>query len=121
MNTRTRDDGMWESVEALWAWIDRNNTRPREQEVLLSLLKLSEEVGETAQAVIGAMGHNPRKGVTHDWADVEAELCDVALSALVALRILTPEADEVFRSHVETVRRRALTVEAGKVPPPAGD
>ncbi|WP_448317900.1 MazG-like family protein [Streptomyces sp. CO7] len=111
---------MWESVEDLWTWIDRNNTRPREQEVLLAVLKLSEEVGETAQAVIGAMGHNPRKGVTHDWDDVRAELCDVALSALVALRILTPDAGEVFTAHVEGVRRRSQAVEAGKRRPQEG-
>ncbi|MER5481543.1 MazG-like family protein [Streptomyces sp. NPDC002734] len=108
---------MWESVEDLWTWIDRNNTRPREQEVLLAVLKLSEEVGETAQAVIGAMGHNPRKGVTHDWEDVRAELCDVALSALIALRVLTPDASREFTAHVEGVRRRSAAVEAGKARP----
>ncbi|WP_374939664.1 MazG-like family protein [Streptomyces sp. UH6] len=70
-------DGMWASVEALWAWLDRSNTRPPEQELLLRMLKLSEEVGEVAQAVIGTLGQNPRKGVTHDWDDVRAELCDV--------------------------------------------
>ncbi len=60
------------------------------------MLKLSEEVGEVSEAVIGATGQNPRKGITHTWDDVEAELCDVVITALVALGTLTPQAREVF-------------------------
>ncbi len=72
------------------------------------MLKLSEEVGEVSEAVIGATGQNPRKGVTHTWEDVQAELCDVVITALVALRTLTPEAREVFARHLERVRERSL-------------
>ncbi len=72
------------------------------------MLKLSEEVGEVAEAVIGALGQNPRKGTTHTWEDVHAELCDVALTALIALRTLTPDARETFESHVTKVTRRSL-------------
>jgi NTP pyrophosphatase (non-canonical NTP hydrolase) len=115
-----RDDDAWASVDALWAWLDRSSTGPREQELLLRMLKLSEEVGEVAQAVIGTLGHNPRKGVTHAWSDVQAELCDVALTALVALRTLTPDAREVFLAHVEGVRRRQEAVEAGNRRPVEG-
>lgn len=73
------------------------------------MLKLTEEVGEVAQAVIGATGQNPRKGVTHSWEDVQGELCDVVITALVALRTLTPEAREVFEGHLARVRERSLT------------
>ncbi len=59
--------------------------------LLLRILKLSEEVGEVAEAVIGATGQNPRKGFSHTWDDVQAELCDVAITALMALRTLTPD------------------------------
>jgi hypothetical protein len=38
---------------------------PAETEKLLRIMKLTEETGEVTQAVIGAMGQNPRKGVTH--------------------------------------------------------
>jgi hypothetical protein len=58
--------------------------------------------------VIGALGHNPRKGVSHTWQDVEAELCDVAVTALVALRTLTPDARDVFAHHLDRVTRRSL-------------
>jgi hypothetical protein len=38
---------------------------PAETEKLLRIMKLTEETGEVTLAVIGAMGQNPRKGVTH--------------------------------------------------------
>ena len=58
--------------------------------------------------MIGATGQNPRKGTTHTWDDVQSELCDVALTAMVALRTLTPDTREVFTAHLERVRERSL-------------
>ncbi|MEW2632467.1 MazG-like family protein [Streptomyces sp. NPDC048389] len=92
----------------LHAWLQENSTHPPEQEVLLRVLKLSEEVGEVAQAVIGAKGQNPRKGTTHSWQDVESELCDVVITAMVALRTLTPDAAETFTFHLDRVVNRSL-------------
>lgn len=100
--------GLWESIDQLHAWLDANRAHEGADGLLLRVLKLSEEVGEVAQAVIGATGQNPRKGTTHDWQDVQAELCDVVITALVALRTLTPEAREVFTAHLERVSRRSL-------------
>ncbi|MEU9608171.1 MazG-like family protein [Streptomyces sp. NPDC048057] len=102
-------DAIWPTVERLRAWLDAANDRPAEQEVLLRVLKLAEEVGETAQAVIGATGQNPRKGHSHTWRDVESELCDVILTAMVALRTLTPDAEAVFHRHVDEVSHRAFS------------
>ncbi|MEV5153966.1 MazG-like family protein [Streptomyces werraensis] len=99
---------LWGSVETLYGWLDANRVGDGPDEVLLRILKLSEEVGEVAQAVVGATGRNPRKGVTHTWDDVSAELCDVAVTALVALRTLTPEARDVFAGHLRRVRERSL-------------
>jgi NTP pyrophosphatase (non-canonical NTP hydrolase) len=100
--------GLWESIDGLHAWLDANRAHDGADGLLLRVLKLSEEVGEVAQAVIGATGQNPRKGTTHGWQDVQAELCDVVITALVALRTLTPEAREVFTAHLERVSRRSL-------------
>ncbi|CAL9551260.1 hypothetical protein SUDANB70_04474 [Streptomyces sp. enrichment culture] len=61
-----------------------------------------------AQAVVGATGQNPRKGTTHTWDDVRSEVCDVAVTALIALRTLAPDAPEVFARHLEQVRHRSL-------------
>ncbi|MGW7467262.1 MazG-like family protein [Streptomyces xantholiticus] len=101
-------DHSWETVGRLHAWLHENSKYPPEQEVLLRVLKLSEEVGEVAQAVIGAKGQNPRKGTTHSWQDVESELCDVIITAMVALRTLTPDAADVFTSHLDLVAGRSL-------------
>ncbi|MPY47089.1 MazG-like family protein [Streptomyces acidicola] len=74
----------WSTIRNLVAWLDRENGRTQ-QEVTLRILKLSEEAGEVAQAWIGAVGQNPRKGVTHSPRDVADELCDVIVTAAVAL------------------------------------
>ncbi|PAZ10307.1 hypothetical protein CLM62_41235 [Streptomyces sp. SA15] len=99
---------LWNSIDGLWAWLEANRPVGGREGVLLRMLKLSEEVGEVAQAVIGATGQNPRKGVTHTWEDVQGELCDVVITALVALRTLTPDAREVFAGHLARVTERSL-------------
>ncbi|MET8508800.1 MazG-like family protein [Streptomyces sp. NPDC004787] len=101
----------WTTIARLHAWLTAHQKLSPREEVLLRVLKLSEEIGETAQAVIGATGQNPRKGTTHTWQDVESELCDVIITAMVALRTLTPDAREVFEGHVERVAGRSLGTE----------
>jgi NTP pyrophosphatase (non-canonical NTP hydrolase) len=98
---------MWTTIERLHAWLGENSELPAEQELLLRLLKISEETGEVASAVVGVTGQNPRKGVTHSWEDVQAELCDVVVTAMVALRTLTPDAAHVFDEHLRRVEERA--------------
>lgn len=102
------DADLWTAIDGQWNWLESNQPLGDREGLLLRMLKLSEEVGEVAQAVIGATGQNPRKGVTHTWEDVQSELCDVAITALVALRTLTPEAREVFHRHLAGVTRRSL-------------
>ncbi|WP_328365781.1 MazG-like family protein [Streptomyces sp. NBC_00445] len=99
---------LWTDIDALWAWLDENRAHGDQEGLLLRMLKLSEEVGEVAQAVIGATGQNPRKGTTHTWDDVQSELCDVVITALVALRTLTPDTREVFTRHLARVKERSL-------------
>ncbi|MFJ9564817.1 MazG-like family protein [Streptomyces fuscichromogenes] len=99
---------IWTSVEDLWTWLDANRRHGGETGLVLRMLKLTEEVGEVAQAVIGATGQNPRKGITHTWEDVQGELCDVVITALVALRTLTPDAEGVFGRHLARVTERSL-------------
>jgi hypothetical protein len=101
------DQDAWETVERLHGWLEARSVLPPEQERLLRLLKLSEETGEVAAAVVGALGQNPRKGVTHSWEDVQAELCDVIVTAMVALRTLTPGADDVFRDRLRRIDERS--------------
>lgn len=103
---------LWETVDRLHGWLESHSRHPARETLLLRMLKLSEEVGEVAQAVVGATGQNPRKGTTHTWDDVESELCDVVITALVALRTLTPEPEGALAARLRAVAARST-------PPPA--
>src|SRR3984957_13711775 len=101
-------DDAWGIIREIVKWLDDSSTLPPETEKLLRIMKLTEEVGEVTQAVIGTLGQNPRKGVTHTWEDVQAELCDVILTAMVGLTPLTPDARETFNGHLTRVANRSL-------------
>jgi len=102
------DDYALDIVNQLVEWIDTASTLPPETERLLRIMKLSEEVGEVAEAVTGVIGQNPRKGITHSWQDVQSELCDVILTAMVALTTVSPDARKVFAERLEHVAERSL-------------
>jgi NTP pyrophosphatase (non-canonical NTP hydrolase) len=102
----------WDVVERLAARLEAHSTLPVEQRRILQILKITEEAGEVAEAVIGATGQNPRKGFSHTWEDVESELCDVIISAMVALARLTPDARATFATHLARVTDRDLTAGA---------
>jgi NTP pyrophosphatase (non-canonical NTP hydrolase) len=102
-------DDAWGTIEEIVGWLDDSSTLPPETEKLLRIMKLTEEAGEVTQAVTGTLGQNPRKGITHTWEDVQAELCDVILTAMVALVTLTPDARQTFQSHLARVAGRSLS------------
>lgn len=101
-------DDVWRTVGELVWWLDEKSVLPPETEKLLRIMKLTEETGEVTQAVIGTLGQNPRKGVTHTWDDVRAELCDVMLTAMVALATIAPDAQATFETHLARVADRSL-------------
>ncbi|WP_241844773.1 MazG-like family protein [Streptomyces silvensis] len=105
---------LWQTVALLHGWLASHERHPPEETLLLRMLKLSEEVGEVAQAVIGATGQNPRKGTTHSWDDVQSELCDVVITALVALRTLTPEPEKVLDERLRAVVARSHATQAAQ-------
>jgi NTP pyrophosphatase (non-canonical NTP hydrolase) len=88
------DQQIWATVEAFARHLDSHDhalgLAPQEQWTL-QVLKVSEETGEAAQAVIGARGTNPRKGGSHGWEDVHAEVADVVITSLVALQRMRPD------------------------------
>src|SRR5579859_7478302 len=102
-------DDAWGTIEEIVSWLDDSSTLPPETEKLLRIMKLTEEAGEVTQAVVGTLGQNPRKGITHTWEDVQAELCDVIFTAMVALTTLTPDARQTFQSHLARVAGRSLS------------
>lgn len=62
--------------------------------------KIAEEYGEVQEAILGAVGENPRKGVTNGWDKVEKELLDVAGAALGALEHMRGNDGSSFASLV---------------------
>jgi NTP pyrophosphatase (non-canonical NTP hydrolase) len=99
----------WQTIARLARRLEEHSTLPRDQRILLQLLKIQEEAGEVAEAVIGAMGQNPRKGHSHTWEDVESEVCDVIVTGMVALTRMNPEAATVFARHMQRIAARDLS------------
>lgn len=102
-------DDAWGTIGQIVGWLNESSTLPPATETLLRIMKLTEEAGEVSQAVTGVMGQNPRKGVTHTWDDVQAEVCDVILTAMVVLATLNPDARDVFKTHLTRVAQRSLS------------
>ncbi|MEU9374315.1 MazG-like family protein [Streptomyces sp. NPDC048255] len=106
----------WDTVVDLAACFDAADAErgmPPQESHILQVLKIGEEFGEAAQAVIGAKGTNPRKGHSHSWEDVHDEVCDVVITAMVALARMRPDAEEYFAAQLE--------LKAGKfLPAPRG-
>jgi NTP pyrophosphatase (non-canonical NTP hydrolase) len=95
---------MWDQITGLHA-------RHREVPVEISLLKLTEEVGEAAEAFIGMHGLNSRKGVCRSRDDLLAELADVIITAAVAMSGVTGGDVDEARSYLEQ-RLAAVTERA---------
>lgn len=90
-------------------------------ETLCRALKVQEEAGELAQAVIGVLGQNPRKGFTHTWDDVLHEAIDVVMSALVFAATVAPDTlDQVLADRLAFLRQRAEASGAPRVDTAAG-
>jgi NTP pyrophosphatase (non-canonical NTP hydrolase) len=101
------DQGTWGTIDRLVTWLDAESPVSAEVARLLRVMKISEEAGEVAEAVHGVMGSNARKGVSHTWEDVQEELCDVILTAMVALSTLTPDAQKVFDKRLSRITERS--------------
>jgi NTP pyrophosphatase (non-canonical NTP hydrolase) len=102
------DQSTWGTVGRLVEWLDEESPVPPQVSRLLRVLKITEEAGEVAEAIHGVTGSNPRKGHSHTWEDVEKELCDVILTAMVALSTVTPDAQKVFEERLAHVAGRSL-------------
>jgi NTP pyrophosphatase (non-canonical NTP hydrolase) len=95
---------MWEQVRRLH---DYHGDIPVE----VRLLKLTEEVGEAAEAFIGMQGRNSRKGTCRSRDDLLAELADVIITAAVAMSGIAGDVGEAA-GHLER-RLAVVTARAG--------
>ncbi|MFE2923892.1 MazG-like family protein [Streptomyces goshikiensis] len=87
-------DEVWKIIDELartFRQLDDERKVPTEQQWTLQVLKIGEEFGEAAQAVIGVHGTNPRKGFSHSWDDVQSEVADTAITALITLARMRPD------------------------------
>jgi NTP pyrophosphatase (non-canonical NTP hydrolase) len=95
---------MWDQIGRLSAYLGDVPLEAR-------LLKLTEEVGEVAEAYIGMQGLNRRKGVCRTRDDLLAELADVIITAAVAMTGVTGDLEEA-KDHLER-RLAVVTARAG--------
>jgi NTP pyrophosphatase (non-canonical NTP hydrolase) len=79
--------------------------------VEIRLLKLTEEIGEVADAFLGVHGLNRRKGICKSQDDLLDELADVIITAAVAMSGITGDAEQA-RRHFEQ-RLAAIAARAG--------
>ncbi|KAB1144998.1 hypothetical protein F7R91_20200 [Streptomyces luteolifulvus] len=103
------DGTTWDHVDRLRDWLDAESAVTGDMAKVMRVLKIGEEFGEVAEALHGAMGTNPRKGASHTFDDVQKELCDVTITALIALASLTPDARKVFEERLQHIADRSLT------------
>ncbi|WP_329493687.1 MazG-like family protein [Kitasatospora herbaricolor] len=103
----------WDIINSLAARLDSRSTRRGEERWLVQIVKLQEEVGEVAEAAIGALGENPRKGFSHSWDDVRAEACDVITTGMVLLARMGGDPRRLFEEHLRRLAARDLRPERG--------
>jgi len=89
----------------MWEQVGRLHAHHGDVPVEIRLLKLTEEVGEAAEALIGMQGLNSRKGTCRSHNDLLDELADVIITAAVAMSGIAGDAGQA-RGHLE----RRLTV-----------
>lgn len=85
----------------MWDDITRLHEFHGEVPVEMRLLKLTEEVGEAAEALIGMRGINSRKGTCHSRDDLLDELADVIITAAVAMSAIADGGIGQARDHFE--------------------
>ncbi|MCX5214443.1 MazG-like family protein [Kitasatospora sp. NBC_00240] len=106
-------DDTWDIINSLAGKLDSRSHLQGEQRWLVQIVKLQEEVGEVAEAAIGALGENPRKGYSHSWDDVRAEACDVITTGMVLLARMGGDPQRLFDEHLRRLAARDLRPEQG--------
>jgi hypothetical protein len=105
---------VWEDIESLTQWLNDSNGF-NDHEMTLRIMKIGEEFGEVVNAHIGAIGQNPRKGFYATQQDVIKELCDVIVTAMVAMNSMTGDATisrGMLAAHMTHLIRRAGEIQA---------
>ncbi|MYZ36941.1 MULTISPECIES: MazG-like family protein [unclassified Streptomyces] len=103
------NDSMWDQIARIRESLDEKSGDLSARELILfRVLKIGEEFGEVAEALHGVNGTNPRKGKSHTMNDVVKELVDVAVTALIALESVTPDAQKEFEARLQHLTDRPM-------------
>ena len=92
-----------EHLAGLYTSIESNRER-----VFARTIKLSEEVGELAEAVLASESLQ-RKSKSSKEVSLEQELCDVIITALLLAKSLDIDMDQALSARVEKIRSRRST------------
>ena len=95
----------------MWDQVGQLHGHHGDVPVEIQLLKLTEEIGEVADAFLGVHGLNPRKGVCRTREDLLDELSDVIITAAVAMTGITGDAAHAH-AHLDQ-RLAAVAARAG--------
>lgn len=87
-------------VSELAAWLDDSGVTMQQQ-----IIKVGEEAGEVAKAYLGYIG-TPRKGVCATRRDVLDELADVAITAMVTIKLMGYLPEVTVAQRIAEVRDR---------------
>lgn len=104
----------WQDVAVITRWLDDN---PPEfgNWIQWRIGKIAEELGEVQAALIQAGNANPRKAggrrVRVDMTDVSDELCDVIITACVALDGIDAQAARRLDARMISIRGRVSASE----------
>jgi NTP pyrophosphatase (non-canonical NTP hydrolase) len=103
-------------IQTLDTWLDEQVAEQYKEQPLAQdwarIAKIGEEFGEVVSAFIGVTGQNPRKGFIGSQDDVDDELADVALTAILALQHRTGDVETtegIIQTRVE-YRMRNMTL-----------
>jgi len=107
------DPESWAKIAAITAKLDNTSVLPPEQERFARIMKIGEEMGEVVEAFLGALGQNPRKGITNGLDKVGDELTDVVITSWVAMyTVLGEAAPAAFAAAFDRVTTRTLNLPA---------
>jgi NTP pyrophosphatase (non-canonical NTP hydrolase) len=96
----------------MWDRIQRLHEHHGDVPLEVRILKLTEEVGEVAEAFIGMRGLNSRKGICRSREDLLDELADVIITAAVAMSGVAYGSADEAAAHLER-RLEVVTARAG--------
>jgi len=104
------------TLDELYAFIDERDSIYKaihdgsmsdRERALVRLAKLTEEVGELAEAILSAQGHQRKEKLEKfDPKDVERELADVVITTMLLAKSLNLDFPSALASKMEVVRKR---------------